>query len=225
MEVGHSIGYFYGLKTNGVFQNQAEVDAAPSQVGVGSKASPGDIRYVDVNGDGEISFDDRTDIGDPIPAATMGFNIQLNYKSLDFSVYSFASVGNDMIRNYESISDDANRLTYALDRWTGEGTSNFVPRVTTAGTSNRVLSDYFVEDASYFRIQSAQLGYSLNSSFIEKSGISKLRLYMGVNNLYTFTKYKGYDPGASNGAPIGGGIDDGFYPIPRTYLLGLNINF
>jgi TonB-linked SusC/RagA family outer membrane protein len=225
MEVGHSIGYFYGLKTNGVFQNQAEVDAAPSQVGVGSKASPGDIRYVDVNGDGEISFDDRTDIGDPIPAATMGFNVQLNYKGLDFSVYSFASVGNDMIRNYESISDDANRLTYSLDRWTGEGTSNFVPRVTTAGTSNRVLSDYFVEDASYFRIQSAQLGYTLNSSFIERSGISKLRLYAGVNNLYTFTKYKGYDPGASNGNPIGGGIDDGFYPIPRTYLLGLNINF
>ncbi|PKH67412.1 SusC/RagA family protein [Flavobacterium sp. ALD4] len=225
MEVGHSIGYFYGLKTNGVFQNQAEVDAAPSQAGVGAKASPGDIRYVDVNGDGEISFDDRTDIGDPIPAATMGFNMQLNYKALDFSVYSFASVGNDMIRNYESIADDANRLTYALDRWTGEGTSNFVPRVTTAGTSNRVLSDYFVEDASYFRIQSAQLGYTLNSRFVKKAGVSKLRLYMGVNNLYTFTKYKGYDPGASNGNPIGGGIDDGFYPIPRTYLLGLNINF
>jgi hypothetical protein len=84
-------------------------------------------------------------------------------------------------------------LTYALDRWTGEGTSNFVPRVTTAGTSNRVLSDYFVEDASYFRIQSAQLGYTLNPRFVE-AGISKLRLYAGVNSIYTFTKYKGYDP-------------------------------
>jgi hypothetical protein len=88
---------------------------------------------------------------------------------LIFSVYSFASVGNDMIRNYESIYD-ANRLTYALDRWTGEGTSNFVPRVTTAGTSNRVLSDYFVEDASYFRIQSAQLGYTLNLGLL-KAGL------------------------------------------------------
>lgn len=225
MEVGHSIGYFYGLKSDGVFQNQAEVNAHPSQVEVGANASPGDIRYVDTNGDGKISFDDRTDIGDPIPAATMGFNLQLNYKSLDFSLYTFASVGNDMIRNYESISDDANRLTYVLDRWKGEGTSNTVPRVTTAGTSNRVLSDYFVEDASYVRIQSVQIGYSLNSGFIEKAGMSKVRLYTGVNNLYTFTKYKGYDPGASNGAPIGGGIDDGFYPIPRTYLFGLNINF
>jgi hypothetical protein len=88
-----------------------------------------------------------------------------------------------------------------------------------------VFSDYFVEDASFFRIQNIQLGYTVNPSFISKAGISKLRLYAGVNNLYTFTKYKGYDPGASNGAPIGGGIDDGFYPIPRTYLLGLNINF
>ena len=225
MEVGHSIGYFYGLKTDGIFQNQAEVDAHPSQLEVGANAAPGDLRYVDVNGDGKISFDDRTDIGDPIPEATMGFNVQLNYKGFDFSLYSFASVGNDMVRNYESIADDANRLTYVLDRWTGEGSSNTVPKVSTGANTNRVFSDYFVEDASYFRIQSAQLGYSINSSFIEKLGISKVRLYAGVNNLYTFTKYKGYDPGASNGAPIGGGIDDGFYPIPRTYLLGLNINF
>ena len=225
MEVGHSIGYFYGLKTDGIFQNQAEVDAHPSQLEVGANASPGDLRYVDVNGDGKISFDDRTDIGDPIPEATMGFNVQLNYKEFDFSLYSFASVGNDMVRNYESIADDANRLTYVLDRWTGEGSSNTVPKVSTGANTNRVFSDYYVEDASYFRIQSVQLGYSINPNYIEKSGISKVRLYAGVNNLYTFTKYKGYDPGASNGAPIGGGIDDGFYPIPRTYLLGLNINF
>jgi TonB-linked SusC/RagA family outer membrane protein len=225
MEVGHSIGYFYGLKTDGIFQNQAEVDAHPSQLEVGANASPGDLRYVDVNGDGKISFDDRTDIGDPIPDATMGFNIQLNYKGFDFSMYSFASVGNDMVRNYESIADDANRLTYVLDRWTGEGTSNTVPKVSTGANANRVFSDYFVEDASYFRIQNAQIGYSIDPDITQKAGISKLRVYAGVNNLYTFTKYKGYDPGASNGAPIGGGIDDGFYPIPRTYMLGLNINF
>jgi TonB-linked SusC/RagA family outer membrane protein len=225
MRVGNSIGYFYGLKTNGVFQNQAEVNAAPDQSGLGVAASPGDIRYVDVNGDGKINFDDRTDIGDPIPEATMGFNLQLNYKALDFSMYTFASLGNNMVRNYESISPDANRINYALGRWTGEGTSNSLPRVTTAATTNNLFSDYFVEDASYIRIQNIQLGYTLNSFYSEKAGISKLRLYAGVNNLYTFTKYKGFDPGASNGAPIGGGIDYGFYPIPRTYLLGLNVNF
>ncbi|WP_035670921.1 TonB-dependent receptor [Flavobacterium sp. 83] len=225
MEVGQPIGYFYGYKTDGIFQNQTEVDAHPSQIALGANASPGDIRYVDVNGDGVIDVKDRTNIGDPIPNATMGFNLQLNYKNLDFSAYTFASVGNDMVRNYERDVTDANHFRYVLDRWTGAGTSNSVPRVTTSSTANTVFSNYFVEDASYLRIQNIQLGYTLNSKYSEKAGITKLRLYTGVNNLYTFTKYKGYDPGASNGAPIGGGIDYGFYPIPRTYLLGLNINF
>jgi len=225
MEIGKPLGYFYGYKTDGIFQNQAEVDAHPSQIALGANAAPGDIRYVDVNGDGVIDTKDKTNIGDPIPQATMGFNMQLNYKNLDFAVYTFASVGNDMVRNYERTLSDANRLNYVLDRWTGEGTSNSVPRVTTGATANNVFSDYFVEDASYFRIQNVQLGYTLNPGISQKAGITKLRLYAGVNNLYTFTKYKGFDPGASNGAPIGGGIDYGFYPIPRTYLLGLNINF
>lgn len=225
MEVGQPIGYFYGYKADGIFQNQAEVDAHPSQLALGASAAPGDIRYTDANGDNVIDFNDRTNIGDPIPNATMGFNLQLNYKSLDFSAYTFASVGNDMVRNYERDVTDANHFRYVLDRWTGEGTSNSVPRVTTSSTANTVFSDYFVEDASYLRIQNIQLGYSLNPKYAEKTGLTKLRLYAGVNNLYTFTKYKGYDPGASNGAPIGGGIDYGFYPIPRTYMVGLNINF
>lgn len=225
MEVGQPIGYFYGYKSDGVFQNQAEVDAHPSQLALGANAAPGDIRYTDVNGDNVIDVKDRTNIGDPIPNATMGFNLQLNYKNLDFSAYTFASVGNDMVRNYERDVTDANHFRYVLDRWTGEGTSNSVPRVTTSSTANTVFSDYFVEVASYLRIQNIQLGYSLNQKYAEKAGLTKLRLYAGVNNLYTFTKYKGYDPGASNGAPIGGGIDYGFYPIPRTYMMGLNINF
>jgi TonB-linked SusC/RagA family outer membrane protein len=225
MEIGKPMGYFYGYKTDGIFQNQAEVAAHPSQIALGANVAPGDIRYVDVNGDGVIDTKDRTNIGDPIPNATMGFNLQLNYKNVDFSMYTFASLGNDMVRNYERTLSDANRLDYVLDRWTGEGTSNSVPRVTTGATANNVFSDYFVEDASYIRIQNIQLGYTLNPDVIAKAGITKLRLYTGVNNLYTFTKYKGFDPGASNGSPIGGGIDYGFYPIPRTYLLGLNINF
>lgn len=225
MEVGQPIGYFYGYKMDGIFQNQAEIDAHPSQIALGANAAPGDIRYVDINGDGVIDTKDRSNIGDPIPTATMGFNLQLNYKNIDFAVYTFASVGNDMIRNYERTLSDANRLDYVLDRWTGQGTTNATPRVTTGATANNVLSSYFVEDASYLRIQNIQLGYTLNQKTAEKIGMTKLRFYTGVNNLYTFTKYKGFDPGASNGAPIGGGIDYGFYPIPRTYMLGLNINF
>ncbi|TDE06991.1 SusC/RagA family TonB-linked outer membrane protein [Flavobacterium sandaracinum] len=225
MEVGKPIGYFYGYQTDGIFQNQAEVAAHPSQLSLGAEASPGDLRFVDVNGDGIIDPNDRTNIGDPIPNATMGFNLQMNYKNFDFAVYTFASVGNDMVRNYERNLTDVNRLNYVLDRWTGEGSTNSNPRVTTSASGNSTFSSYFVEDASYLRIQNMQLGYSLDPTFSEKVGITKLRLYAGVNNLYTFTKYRGFDPSASNGSPIGGGIDYGFYPIPRTYLLGLNINF
>ena len=225
MEVGRPIGYFYGYKTNGIFQNQAEVSAHPSQLSLGAEASPGDLRFVDVNGDGVLNASDRTNIGDPIPVATMGFNVQMNYKNFDFAMYTFASVGNDMVRNYERNLTDVNRLNYVLDRWTGEGSTNSTPRVTTGATGNSNFSSFFVEDASYARIQNIQLGYAIDTKFIEKAGLSKVRLYAGVNNLYTFTKYKGFDPGASSGAPLGGGIDNGFYPIPRTYLLGLNINF
>ncbi|WP_264565010.1 SusC/RagA family TonB-linked outer membrane protein [Flavobacterium sp. N3904] len=225
MQVGKPIGYFYGYKTDGIFQNQAEVDAAPSQVALGAAAQAGDIRYVDINGDGVINTSDRTDIGSPIAATTMGFNIQLDYKNFDFVAFTYASIGNDMVRNYERTLSDVNRLDYVLDRWTGEGTSNTVPRVTTSATSNNVFSDYYVEDASFVRIQNMQIGYSVDPNYFAKAGLTKLRVYIGANNLYTFTKYKGFDPGASSGAPIGGGIDYGFYPIPRTYLLGLNVNF
>jgi hypothetical protein len=225
MEVGHAIGYFYGYQTDGVFQNQAEIDAHPSQAALGSATSPGDIRYKDMNGDGVIDLNDRTDLGNPIADFTMGLNLNFNYKNFDFVAYSYASIGNEMIRNYERTLSNVNRSNYVLGRWTGEGTSNTVPRVTTAATNNNVLSDYFVEDASFLRIQNIQLGYTLNKTLSEKFKISKLRLYAGVNNLYTFTKYRGFDPAATDGNPIGGGIDYGFYPTPKTYMMGINVNF
>ncbi|MGL2963565.1 SusC/RagA family TonB-linked outer membrane protein [Flavobacterium sp. RSB2_4_14] len=225
MEVGQPLGYFYGFQTDGIFQNAAEVAAHPSQLALGANAAPGDIRYKDLNNDGVINFDDRKNIGDPIPDVTMGLNLNLNYKGFDFVAYTFASIGNDMVRNYERTLSDVNRLNYVLGRWTGEGTSNTVPRVTTAATANNVFSDYFVEDASFVRIQNVQLGYTVNSKDSEKMGISKLRIYTSLNNLYTFTKYRGFDPSASSGSPIGGGIDYGFYPTPRTFIVGLNINF
>lgn len=225
MEEGQSIGYFYGLQTDGIFQNAAEVAAHPSQVALSPNTAPGDIRYRDLNGDGVINYDDRTKVGSPLPDYTMGFNLDFKYKSVDFAVYSYASIGNDMVRNYERSVTDVNKLNYVLDRWTGEGTSNSVPRVTTGATANDLFSDYFVEDASFFRIQNIQLGYTLNPEFTKKAYITKLRLYASVNNVYTFTEYKGFDPSATNGAAIGGGIDYGFYPIPRTYMFGLNLNF
>ncbi len=221
MEVGKPIGYFYGLQTNGIFQNQAEVDAHATQ----SNAAPGDLRYVDINNDGQIDSNDRTDIGNPLPDMTMGVNIGFNYKNFDFSSYAFASLGNDIIRNYERDQPLVNRRNGFLGRWTGPGTSNSFPRVTTAANSNSLFSSFYVEDGSYVRIQNVQFGYTFKEADMESVGVDKLRIYISVNNLYTFTEYNGYDPSASSGAPIGGGIDQGFYPVPRTYLLGVNLKF
>ena len=174
MEVGHSIGYFYGLQTDGIFQNQAEIDAHPSQAALGSASAPGDIRFKDVNKDGVIDLKDRTDIGDPIANINMGFNISLNYKNIDFVAYTFASLGNDMVRNYERSLSNLNKLNYTLDRWHGEGTSTTVPRVTTGATNNNLFSDYYVEDASFLRLQTITLGYTINSKLSEKFGIYKI---------------------------------------------------
>lgn len=225
MEVGQTMGVFYGYQTDGIFQNQTEVNEHPSQEALGAVAVPGDIRFKDVNGDGKIDVDDRTYIGDPIADYTLGFNLNLNYKNFDFVAYSYASVGNEMIRNYERTENKLNKLNYVLGRWTGEGTSNEVPRVTAGPSANNLFSDYFVEDASFLRIQNIQIGYSLPLKYIKTIGLSKVRLYASANNVYTFTNYKGYDPAANSGDPISGGIDYGFYPTPRTYMLGLNVNF
>ena len=225
MEAGFPIGYFYGYKTDGLFQSQAEVDAHPTQAALGAAAQPGDIRYVDINGDGVIDTDDRTNIGDPIPDFTMGLSLNFNYKNFDFTAYTYASLGNDMVRNYERNQPNVNRHAYYLERWRGPGTSNEVPRLTTAATSNGVFSDFYVEDASYVRIQNAQVGYTLPGDFLDRIGADKVRVYVAANNLVTFTDYKGFDPSASTGDAIVGGIDYGFYPVPRTYMFGLNLNF
>ena len=225
MEVGQPIGYFYGYQTDGIFQTQAEVERHPDQSALGGAARPGDLRFVDINGDGVIDTDDRTNIGNPIPEMTMGFNLSLSVGQFDFSTFLFASIGNDMVRNYERNQPNVNQLAYYLERWTGPGTSNEVPRLTTGATSNNVFSDFYIEDASFLRIQNLQLGYSLPPSLLSKFGINEFRLYASVQNLFTFTDYQGYDPGASSGAPIGGGIDNGFYPIPRIAIFGLNLKF
>jgi hypothetical protein len=225
MEVGYPIGYFYGYQTDGIFQNRAETILHPSQLSLGAVASPGDIRYKDLNEDGVINQKDRTYLGDPIPDYTFGLNLGINYRNFDFSLYAFASVGQEMVRNYERVQVFANRLNYYIERWRGEGTSTTVPRLTTGQTSNNVLSDFFIEDASFARIQNVQLGYTLPESIIEKVNVDNLRFYITAENLFTLTNYKGFDPAASSGTPIGGGIDNGFYPIPTTLTAGLNLKF
>ncbi|WP_299336321.1 TonB-dependent receptor [uncultured Psychroserpens sp.] len=222
MEEGFPIGYFRGFVTDGIFQNQAEVDAYPT---INDAVQPGDLRFVDINNDGVIDDNDRTNIGDPLPDATMGLNLSFEYKNFDFQAYAFASVGNDIVRNYERNQPLTNRSVYYLDRWTGEGTSNSFPRATSGANSNSLFSDFFVEDGDFIRLQNVQLGYTLSDKILEGSKISKLRFYVSASNLLTLTEYRGYDPTASTGEAIGGGIDYGFYPTPKTFLLGMNLKF
>ena len=225
MEVGQPIGYFYGLQTDGVFQNQAAVDAHPSQSSLGAPlTSPGDIRYIDVNNDGVIDINDRTNIGKPQADFFMGFNLSGNYKNWDFSAYLYAELGKEIVRNYERFLPNSNKPSYYLDRWTGEGTSNSVPRLTNDATNNKLFSDFFVEDGSFLRLQNVQIGYNLDASLLERVGVAKLRLYTSINNLFTLTDYTGYDP-TINGGAIGAGIDSGTYPSARQFILGLNVEF
>jgi TonB-linked SusC/RagA family outer membrane protein len=225
MQEGYTIGYFYGYQTDGIFQNAAEVAAHPSQIALGANAQPGDFRYRDLNNDGVIDTDDRTELGDALPDFTMGLNLSFNYKNWDVQTYLFASIGNEMVRNYERNQPLTNLTTNALGRWTGEGSTNSVPRVTTGATANQVFSDFFVEDASFLRAQNMQIGYTLNESALDNLKLSKLRVYASVNNAFTLTKYRGYDPSASSGDPLSSGIDNGFYPVARTFLVGINAKF
>jgi len=236
MEAGLPIGYFYGYQTKGIYQDQAEINVlnvnAPASnngdPGVYHKnAKPGDLKFVDTNQDGEITVEDKTYIGDPIPELTMGLNLGFNYKNIDFNASAFASIGNDMVRDYERKNLYSNKGTYVLDRWTTTNPSNTIPRAVNGSSVNYDnFSDYFVEDASYIRIQNIQVGYTFNQKLISKIRLTKLRLYASGNNLFTFTKYRGYDPSAvGGGGPIGSGVDKGFYPVSKTFLLGMNLNF
>ena len=233
MAPGLPLGHYYGYKTNGIFQTQAQIDAldaaAPGDTYLDSSlgtAAPGDLIFVDVNGDGQVNAEDRTNIGDPIADATFGLNIGFTYKNIDFSANAFASVGHDMVRNYERKDLYANRGTYMIERWQGSGTSNSVPRaVAGANINTDNFSDFFVEDASFLRLQNIQIGYTFGDKFNQSVGIDKFRIYLSGNNLLTITDYFGFDPSANSGNPLGGGIDNGFYPVAASYLLGINLNF
>ena len=219
-EKGQTPGYFYGYKTMGLFQNFAEIAAAPTQTG----AVPGDIRYVDMNGDGKINADDQTKIGDPFPKFTIGWNLGLEYKNFDFNAFTYASVGNDVYRAYERNANYTNKYRAVLARWTGEGTTNDAhnPRYSfTDANSNIRVSDRYVEDGSFIKIKNLQLGYTFPASMTKKV-FSKLRVYVQVKNAYTFTKYSGFDPEISGGI-LDSGIDRGAYPQARTYSFGLDI--
>lgn len=229
VEVGKPMGYFYGLKTAGIFQNAAEVAA-----GVQPNAQPGDVRFVDLNADGQIDANDKTEVGNPNPDYTYGVNFDLSYKAFDLTVNTYGSAGGQNVFGIHDYTRAyTNNTTEVLNRWTSEGTSNTTPRVTYGTDPNgnyTKFSDLYVQDSDFFRIKNITIGCDLTKLTNKLNFFSKFRLYVAANNLYTFTKYKGMDPEIGFGNTTVGqewarGIDVGFYPQPRTYMMGLNVNF
>ncbi len=224
-EQGYEIGYFFGYQTAGVFQTQEEIDnAAVVQEG----AQPGDLIFVDQNGDGKINFSDDSDktyLGSAIPDFTMGFAFNFRLHGFDLSGNVYAALGQEIIRNYERQQPYANQLAYVIDRWTGPGSTNEHPRLTTGPTNNNLFSDYYVEDGSFVRLRNLQFGYTLPASALRKINIESLRIYVATNNLITLTRYMGFDPdlGASN--VLSAGVDYGMYPQARSLMSGIQIKF
>ncbi len=219
--VGRPIGAFYGYVTDGIFQNQEELDSYPHL----SQAGVGDLRFKDVNGDGQINGDDRTYIGSPIPDFVYGFSVDLNYKNWDLSLGLQGQIGNEIFNGKNVVRPDPyNFEQHVWDRWTGEGTSNSEPRPSYGGY-NYLPSDRFIHDGSYLRIRSLILGYSLPNKLLAKLGMSQARLYVKATNLFTLTGYTGYTPEIGSSDVLSNGIDRGIYPIPRVISAGFNTTF
>lgn len=231
-ENGQPLGYFWGYKTGGVFQNQAQIDNYKSANGVvlQPNAAPGDIIYVNTNGDDKIDSTDKTNIGNPNPDFTYGFSLSASYKAFDFSLMANGVAGNQLVQSYRNQAGAYGNYTSAiLDRWHGEGSSNTIPRVTEDNRNFTQFSDLYVQNGDFLRISTVTLGFDLAKLKQSKPFFaSQFRVYFSVLNLYTFTKYNGMDPeigfGSSNDdQKFSSGVDVGYYPRPRTFMLGLNV--
>jgi hypothetical protein len=237
-EAGYPIGYFWGYQTDGIFQNQEEVDAYVNADGdpIIPFAVPGDVRFVDRNGDGRITPLDKTMIGDPHPHFIYGIQINLEYKGFSLDFTGNGQSGNQIAKNYRS--NDSYRSNYTMEiyenRWHGEGTSDKIPRLTRSHKNYQYISDLYIYDADFFRISNLTIGYDFKK-LLKQLPVKEFRLYVAANNLHTFTKYPGMDPevgysptddnNPDNDFKWGSGIDLGLYPSARTYMVGLNITF
>lgn len=232
VEVGHPIGFFYGYKTDGVFQNEAEINAYRNADGglICPGAVPGDLRFVDTNGDGSITDADRVEIGNPHPDVNLGINLNFGYKGFDLAISGVGAFGQQIAKSYRDFSDkgkDSYTMDVIKNRWHGEGSSNRYPRLSLAPSENNWnrISDIYVENGDYFRISNITLGYDFKNIW-KNCPFQRLRAYATIQNLCTFTKYSGTDPEVGFGGDSWAtGVDTGRYPVSRTFLLGANISF
>lgn len=244
-QVGQPISFFYGYFADGVFQTPAEIDQYLPNTPMANKPSPGDVKFRDINGDGKINPEDRAIIGNSLPKFIYGFNINLSYNKFDFSAFLQGVAGNQIYNGLYAYvlntgRDYSNYPAEILQRWTGPGTSNSMPRVsaTEINGNGSNVSTLFLESGAYARLRNLQLGYTLSSPAITKAGFSKVRFYISAQNLFTISKYRGYDPEiGTNGGRDGSqgvdqatknlqiGVDRGGYPQPRSFLVGINLAF
>lgn len=228
-QVGYPIGYFYGYKTSGVFQSETEINAYQGAKLAGT--APGDLIYQDTDGDGKITEDDRCMIGDPNPDVNLGLSLNVGYKGFDLAITANGVLGNQIAKSYRSAGDSPleNYTTDIFERWHGENTSNKLPRLTAGSHTNwQYISDIYIEDGDYLRLQNITLGYDFKKLF-PKMPLQQARLYVTGQNLFTITGYSGMDPEVGHSgedkSQWSSGIDVGFYPSPRTYMVGVNLKF
>ena len=240
LQVGYPVGYFWGYQMDGIIQNEQDLQNYLDKHCKGDKANslqgaslqPGDVKFVDVNGNGKIDKDDsdKTMIGDPNPDYTVGLSINVAYKGFDLGLNGYGSFGQQIAKSYRQFSDhpDDNYCTDVYTKyWTGEGSTNRYPRFSDGKNVNMSeISPVWVEDADFFKISRLSLGYDFKRLF-KSIPVQKLRLYVSASNMITFTKYSGMDPevGFGNGTSWASGIDNGYYPAAKSWQVGINVNF
>ncbi|MCC7402284.1 MAG: TonB-dependent receptor [Chitinophagaceae bacterium] len=226
--IGEPIGEFFGYQVIGIFQSAQDIANYKSSGGtmVQPNAKPGDFKYQDVNGDGVIDAKDKVVLGNPNPKLIYGINTNVTYKDFDLTL-DFQGVSGVQVYNAnlglrygtENFTED-----YYLNRWHGQGTSNFYPSANIGGSTNYLSNSFFVEDGSYFRIRNMQLGYTFPQHYFRNTGISRLRIYVNAQNAFNFFKYRGFSPEVG-GPPTRAGVDVNVYPLYATYNFGVNLSF
>jgi hypothetical protein len=222
-QAGYPIGYFYGYKVAGVYQSLTDIANSPTNIL--AKVTPGDLKFQDVDGDGKITTADRTMIGDPTPDVTYGVNFGVSYKNLELNVEMMGQGGSQIYRTWDNYNwSQFNFLAQRMDRWHGEGTSNWQPLLNTKHTINNMNSEYYVEDGSFFRIRNVQLAYNFSKQLLRKLAVKDLKIYANIQNLKTWKHNTGYTP-ELGGSATAFGVDNGSYPMPVVYTMGINLTF
>lgn len=231
IEPGKPIGYFYGYKMSGVFQTQEEIDnykGGPNNTIIMPTAEPGDLKFVDLNGDGKLGEEDRTMIGNPHPDFTFGLTLGGEYKGFDLSMFFQGSVGNDILNmlKYDIYSGTGwyNAPKDIFDKfWTGPGSTNENFAISANSRDNLTMSEWYIENGSYVRLKNITLGYTFPKQWLQKLTVRNLRLFVAAQNLFTITGYSGLDPELGNSNPAFMGIDMGWYPQARSFMVGLSL--